>query len=329
MPAPYNSATTGTEVARDLAAHIKGKVILTTGVTPGGLGAHFVELVAAAKPALVILTGRSPAKPQQTADAIAKAHPEVKTRILKLDLGSLAAVREAAAEVNSWDDVPAIDVVVNNAAIMGVDFALSPDGFESQFATNHLGHFLFTNLIIGKVLAAKEPRIVSVSSDGHRCSPVRFHDNDFHGGDNYNRWQAYGQSKSANMLFALSLAEKLGAVKGGLVAVSLHPGVIGGTGLGTHIDWESEIDSLHTIDRLMGNSEGWASFQWKTADQGVATYVFAAFDPSLKDHNGAYLQDSHVADPWTETVKPWGTSAVEAERLWKLSEKLVGQEFSY
>jgi NAD(P)-dependent dehydrogenase (short-subunit alcohol dehydrogenase family) len=180
MPIQYNAQTTGSELVRELADHIKGKVILTTGVSPGGLGAHFVETVAGAKPSLLILAGRSTAKVQKTADALAKSHPDVKTRILRLDLASLAAVREAAAEVNSWDDIPSIDVLVNNAAIMAVEHAVSPDGFESQFATNHLGHFLFTNLIMGKVLAASKPRVVSVSSDGHRISPVRFDDLDFH-----------------------------------------------------------------------------------------------------------------------------------------------------
>lgn len=180
MPIQYNAKTTGSELVQELADKIKGKIILTTGVSPGGLGAHFVETIAAAKPALLILAGRSPTKVQQTADALAKAHPDVKTRTLRLDLASLAAVREAAAEVNSWDDIPYIDVLVNNAAIMAVDHAVSPDGFESQFATNHLGHFLFTNLIMGKILAAGKPRVVVVSSDGHRTSPVRFDDLDFH-----------------------------------------------------------------------------------------------------------------------------------------------------
>ena len=180
MQAQYNAQTTGSELVQELADNIRGKVILTTGVSPGGLGAYFVETVAAANPALLILAGRNPAKVQQTADALARSHASVKTRILQLDLGSLAAVRKAAAEVNSWGDVPAIDVVVNNAAIMAVDFALSPDGFESHFATNHLGHFLFTNLIMGKILAANEPRVVNVSSNGHRMSAVRFYDLDFH-----------------------------------------------------------------------------------------------------------------------------------------------------
>lgn len=180
MPIQYNSQTTGSELVGELADSIKGKVILTTGVSPGGLGAHFVDTIAAAKPYLLILAGRSTTKIQKTANDLVKSHPDVKIRLLRLDLISLAAVREAAAEVNSWDDVPHIDVLVNNAGIMAVDYAVSPDGFESHFAANHLGHFLFTNLIMGKILAASKPRVVSVSSDGHRMSPVRFDDLDFH-----------------------------------------------------------------------------------------------------------------------------------------------------
>lgn len=180
MTAQYNAQTNGSDLVRELAETIKGKVILTTGVSPGGLGAHFVNAVASAEPGLLILAGRNAVKVQQTADSLAKAHPGVKTRTLRLDLASLAAVREAAAEVNSWDDVPAIDVLVNNAAIMAVGYSVTRDGFESQFGTNHLGHFLFTNLIMGKILAAPRPRVVSVSSSGHRFGPVRFGDFDFH-----------------------------------------------------------------------------------------------------------------------------------------------------
>jgi NAD(P)-dependent dehydrogenase (short-subunit alcohol dehydrogenase family) len=180
MAPQYNAQTTGSELVRELADRIKGKVILTTGVSPGGLGAHFVEAIAVAEPALLILASRSVDKARQEAEALAKSHSSVKTRSLRLDLGSLAAVREAAAEVNSWDDVPAIDVLVNNAGIMATDFALTPDGFESQFATNHLGHFLFTNLIMGKLLAASKPRVVNISSNGHRLSAIRFDDLDFH-----------------------------------------------------------------------------------------------------------------------------------------------------
>ncbi|KAK4239372.1 hypothetical protein C8A03DRAFT_42982 [Achaetomium macrosporum] len=317
MPVQYNSKTTGSELVRGLADNIKGKVILTTGVSPGGLGAQFVETVAAASPALLIIAGRNTAKVQQTADAIAKAHPGVKTRPLRLDLGSLAAVREAAAEVNSWDDVPAIDVLVNNAGIMA-----------SQFGANHLGHFLFTNLIMGKILVASKPRVVNVSSDGHRLSPIRFYNYNFDGGKNYHRWTAYGQSKTANMLMALSLGQKLAS--SGLLAVSVHPGVIA-SNLLAHLDVAAAMEDMWPPDRTMGNQWGWDKdlYEFKTADGGVATHVFGAFHPLVEGHNGAYLLDAHVADPYTDTYASWARDPIEADKLWRLSEKLVGQEFAY
>ncbi|KAK3380960.1 hypothetical protein B0H63DRAFT_523698 [Podospora didyma] len=329
MAPKYDAKTTATELVQDLANEIKGKVVLITGVSPGGLGDTFATSIAKAHPALLILTGRTASKVQEAADAITKANPDVKTRVLQLDLGSLAAVQKSAAEVQEWADVPAIDVLVNNAGIMAVPYALSPDGVESQLATNHLGPFLFTNLIMDKILAAKEPRVVNISSDGHRlCPGIRFGDHNFHDGETYDKWMSYGQSKTANMLMAISLAEKLGP-KRGLTAVSLHPGVIFSTSLANHMDADSDFPALTALDKKMGNREAWEGLKVKTADEGVATHVYGAFHPELKEYNGAYLQDAHVADPWTETVKSWGTSSVEAERLWKLSEKLVGQEFAY
>ncbi|KAK4163920.1 hypothetical protein QBC43DRAFT_318925 [Cladorrhinum sp. PSN259] len=321
MAPQYNSHTTASELVSELASNIKGKVILTTGASPTSLGAHFLKAVAVAEPSLLILTGRNVSKLQETADAITKINSNVKTRVLKLELSSLQSVREAAAEVLAWDDVPVIDVLVNNAGIMAVDYALSPDGQELHFATNHLGHFVFTNLIMSKILASSEPRIVSVTSNGHRLSPVRFDSLDFDGGKDYNKWRAYGQSKTANILFASSLAKKLGGK--GLVAVSVHPGVIGTTGLGTHIKWDTEMADLIAADSSFGDAKG--AFDFKTEDEGVATHVFASFHPSLREHNGAYLTDAHVAEP----DRDWAKSETDAEKLWKLSEDLVGQQFIY
>lgn len=179
MAHKYDKSTTADDLVRDFAEEIHDKIILTTGVTPGGLGAAFVSAIAQGKPRLLILAGRNVETTQKTADAITAAQPAVKVRVLKLNLGSLAAVREAAETVNSWSDVPHIDVLVNNAGIMATPFSLTPDGFESQFGTNHVGPFLFTNLIMDKVLAAKVPRIVNITSDGHRLNPIRWSDYNF------------------------------------------------------------------------------------------------------------------------------------------------------
>ncbi|KAH7238071.1 hypothetical protein BKA59DRAFT_547052 [Fusarium tricinctum] len=322
----HSPKTTVHQLAQEYAPIIKGKTILTTGVSPRGLGALFVEAIAVAEPGLVILAGRSIGKLQQTADHLAAKFPNLKTRLLTLDLSSLKSVRSAAEEVHAWTDVPNIDVLVNNAGIMATDFKLTKDGFENQFASNHLGHFLFTNLIIDKILASEAPRVLSVSSNGHRLGAIRWGDPHFSNGDLYNKWSAYGQSKTANMLFAISLAEKLGSR--GLQAYSLHPGAILETSLANHLEG---LESLVEADRALGDPWGWVD--WSnvpvSAEVGAATHAFAAFDPDLKEHNGAYLLECRLADPFTDTVRPWATSSTEAELLWRLSEKLVGQKFSY
>ncbi|OLN89046.1 Short-chain dehydrogenase TIC 32, chloroplastic 5 [Colletotrichum chlorophyti] len=268
--------TTATELVTEYGEHIKGKTILVTGVSPGGLGATFVEKVAAASPATLILAGRNTAKIQQTIDAIVAAHPSVTIKSLQVDLGSFKSVRTAADTVIGWDDVSKIDVLVNNSGIMATPFTLTEDGFESQWETNHLGPFLFTNLIIEKVLAAPAPRIIMVSSDGHRLGHIRWTDYNFNDGKHYNPWFAYGQSKTANCLMAISLAEKLGGR--GLLSFSLHPGVI----MTNLADNSADFESLRAQDVNMGTKFMWSEFNFKTNDQGAATHVFAAFSPDIK-----------------------------------------------
>ena len=174
---PYTYKTTGTQVAADLSSQISGKVILTTGVSPGGLGGEFVTKIAAHNPKLLILASRNLAKAQQVTEAISAVSPNVKTRLLELDLANMASVRKAAGEVMAYTDVPAIDALVLNAGIMAVPYNKTADGLESQFGANHIGHFLFVNLIVDKVLSAQDGgRVVSVSSVGHRIGPVNFSD---------------------------------------------------------------------------------------------------------------------------------------------------------
>lgn len=218
-------------------------------------------------------------------------------------------------------------MLVNNAGVMATPYAVTKDGLESQFGINHIGHFLFTNLIVNKVLkgnGGKGGRVVSVSSEGYRLSPVRFEDWGFDEGKTYDKWRAYGQSKTANMLFAISLAEKLGSK--GLVAASVHPGVIMGTNLAKWVADEDFAD-LREHDRVDGNRSRWGGVGFKTMPEGTATHVFAAFDERIAEHNGAYCCDSQVTP--LEKVRCWGRDKIDAERLWKLSEEIVGQKFEY
>lgn len=228
----FGWGTTGEEATAALAPHITNRTILITGVTPGGLGLETARVIALRSPKLIILAGRSPQKLQAADDSVKKAAPGVPLRQLVLDLNSLSAVRKAADQVNAWDDVPTIDVLINNAGIMAVPYALSADGIESQFATNHVAHFLFTQLVMPKLLSCTSgARVVNLSSTGYKAGRVRFDDYNFGEGKEYEKWAAYGQSKSANVLYARGLTERYGGK--GLRAYGVHPGGIW-TNLGLH-----------------------------------------------------------------------------------------------
>ncbi|KAM5350305.1 hypothetical protein ACJ41O_006810 [Fusarium nematophilum] len=330
MAPTLNAETNASELASYYSSSIVGSTILITGASPGSLGESFVKQVSAAKPATLILAGRSVSKMQGLIDELNSQHPSIQVKPLPVDLQSFASVRKAAETVNSWNDVTHIDVLVNNAGIMAVEYQLTEDGYENQFQTNHLSHFLFTNLIMDKILASKAPRVVFVSSHVHRVGHIRWTDYNFNNGKHYNKWLSYGQSKTANALTALALAEKLG--KRGLLSFPMCPGTamtnLAAPGAD---DLASFAASLTEIDNIYGGKSLWgmADMKFKTLDQGAATHVFAAFDTSIAEHNGAFLSDCHIADPELEEVYPWATSKIDAERLWRLSEKLVGQEFKY
>ena len=245
---PGSAHTTASELAKLYAQHIKDKVVLVTGTSPGSIGSAFAHAIVCAQPGQLIIAGRDPYKIKETMDSLTAKCATTRIRTLDLDLASFAAVHRAAKEVNGWNDVPHIDVLVNNAGLMATAWETSPDGYEIDLATNHLGPFLFTNLIMNKIIASPEPRVITVSSSLHRLGPFRFDDYNFHvrtqhlpcsinvnneaktnrfvqEGESYNMWQAYGQSKTANSLMAISLAEMLGA-KHNLTSLTLHPGVV-------------------------------------------------------------------------------------------------------
>ncbi|OCK92573.1 short-chain dehydrogenase [Cenococcum geophilum 1.58] len=317
----FDHSTTAEEAAEKFSDQIDGKTVLVTGVSPGGIGLETARGIALHSPSLLILAARSPSKLAEADTTIKAAAPGVRTRLLQLDLSSFRTVRAAAEEVNSWTEP--IDVLINNAGVMMCPFALSEDGIETQFATNHVGTFLFTNLVMGKILAARNgARIVNVSSRGHRYGPARFEDWNFGNGKDYDPSLAYGQSKTANMLFSVSLAEKLKSK--GAVAFSLHPGAIW-TNLGRHIPtgaWKAR----GVLDEN-GNVRNTADWTFKTLSQGASTTVVAAFDPTIAENSGAYLVDCQIDHG--DVTMPYAVDKDNAERLWKLSENLVGQKFEY
>ncbi|KAF2176628.1 NAD(P)-binding protein [Zopfia rhizophila CBS 207.26] len=318
----FGFETTAEEVASTYADQIKGKTILVTGVSPNGLGVYTAKTLALHNPALLILAARSHSSLDSAVSAIKEVAPSCPIKPFFLDLSSIRTVRAAAAELKSWIDVPKIDILINNAAIMWSPWAVSEDGIEQQFATNHIGTWLFTNLIIEKIIAAKG-RVVNVSSAGHRLSGVRFDDVNFKDGKEYKPDTAYGQSKTGNILMAISLASKLASKD--VTAYSLHPGVIW-TNLGRHTPLET-LQKRGIMDENGKLIEGGGGYKWKSHSQGSATTLVAALDPNIVDRSGAYLCDCKVDH--NGIMEPYAFDKENAERLWQLSEKLVGEKFEF
>ncbi|KAG2175318.1 hypothetical protein INT44_007806 [Umbelopsis vinacea] len=314
----FGFSTEADEVATYFEQEIRGKTVLITGCTLGGLGFEAARVVSKHHAGLVILAGRKQEAIDEAIQKIKAEAPSANLRSLVVDLASLESVRHAAAEVNTYPEV--IDVLINNAGIMASPYHTTKDGLEGQFGINHVGPFLFTNLILPKILASKTgaPRIVNVSSIGHILAPILFDDPSFDNGKSYNKWWAYGQSKTANMLFTHELAKRYKFH--GLVALSLHPGGIQ-TNLGRDM---TAADALEPVTDYQGNVIDITDFTPKTIPQGTSTHIVAAFDPSIASQSGSYLVDCQLA---MDHAKPYAIDDTQADRLWKLSEKIVGQNF--
>jgi NAD(P)-dependent dehydrogenase (short-subunit alcohol dehydrogenase family) len=315
----FNFHTTAEEVTSTYSSCVIGSTILITGVSPNSLGLYTAKTLSSHSPSLLILAGRSPSTLVAAKAEIETLSPSCPVRLLTLDLESIRTVRAAAEEINAWEDVPKIDVLINNAGIMSCPFQLTPDGIESQFAVNHLGPWLFTNLLVPKLIAARG-RIVFLSSVGHMYSPVRIEDYNFQNGQVYDPDTAYGQSKSANILSAIAFTEKLR--NKGVTAFSLHPGAVL-TGISRHMS----IEVLKEKGILDEEGNMTDIMPMKTHSQGCATTLVAALDPNIADMGGAYLADCRVDHDnlWAEYAK----SGMDAEKLWRLSEKLVEEKFEY
>ncbi len=237
---------------------------------------------------------------------------------MPLDLGSLASVREAAGWVLA--EHPEVDILVNNAGVMAIPQRTTADGFEMQFGTNHLGHFLMTGLIAPALLRGAPARVVSVSSRGHHLSPVVFDDIHFERRP-YEKWSAYGQSKTANILLAVELERRLGSR--GVHANAIHPGTIA-TDLARHLDRED-------FEQVRKRQPG-GRMRLKSVEAGAATSVYAATAPELEGRGGLYLEDCGVADVDDAEgaaggVRSYALDPAAAKRLWSTSEEMVGQSF--
>jgi NAD(P)-dependent dehydrogenase (short-subunit alcohol dehydrogenase family) len=307
--------------------NLQGKRILVTGVSAGlgietarSLAAHGADVVGAARD----LKKAEAATAQVRRDA---ATAGGSFELVAFDLASLKSVRECADELLAKGQF--FDVVIANAGVMATPFGHTADGFETQFGTNHLGHFVLVNRIAP--LIRKGGRLINLSSSGHRYSNVDLQDPNFERTP-YEPFVAYGRSKTANILFAVAFDER--HRKRGVRAAAVHPGGIH-TELGRHID-PSRIQGI--IDQMNKQlaAEGKAPFQWKTVPQGAATSVWAGVVAPADEIGGRYCENCHVGhivpDQTTisaisEGVRGYALDPNNAEALWKKSEEMVGEWF--
>ncbi|MDX6569199.1 MAG: hypothetical protein QOH15_1777 [Gaiellales bacterium] len=277
-----------------------------------GLGTETVKALVGAG-AHVVVPARRRATAEEALDGVSGIE------IDELDLGDQASVRSFAERFLASGR--SLDLLINNAGIMALPETRVGPGWEAQFATNHLGHYALTNLLWPRLVAAGGARVVALSSRGHKRSGIRFDDLMFERG--YDRWEAYGQSKSANSLFAVQL-DALGA-DAGVRAFAVHPGPIM-TPLQRHLSPEF-LKEAGWVDE-----EGNLSERFKTPEQGAATATWAATSPRLAGMGGVYCENCDIADETiagSPTAEESGVDAHAidpeiASRLWAVSAELTG-----
>lgn len=300
---------------------LTGQTMVVTGAS-GGIGLETARALAA-HGATVVLAARDEAKLAAAIESITAAHPDVSVDTLVVDLADLASVRAAATGLR--ERYPAIDVLINNAGVMATpDQHRTADGFETQFGVNHLGHFAFTLLVSGALEAAKPARLVNLSSAGHGMGDIGFDDPNFERRP-YDKFEAYGQSKMANILFTVGFDRLFGPR--GVRAYAVHPGGIR-TDLGRHFTAEDAKRLMEQIAQA-STADG-EPMRWKSVAAGAATTVWAAVSPDLDGHGGIYLEDCGFSQPRTPEggrgsgYEPSALDPDRAERLWQLSMDLVG-----
>lgn len=287
-----------------------------------GAETAYVFAQSSTPPARILLLGRSLSKIQPVIDRIAQYNKKVKTNFIAVDLSDNGSVRDAANKVAA--EVASIDIMINSAGIMALaDYHLSKDGFELQLAANHIGHFLLTGLLLPQLEASKTgARVVSLTSTGYEISDFRWDDWNFSGGETYERWTAYAQSKTANLLFTNELSHR-GAAKN-ITAITVHPGVILSTGIMKAVDMEVLMAALEGAKKAAeAKGEEFKPEQPKSLEAGCSTTAVAALRPDLK--SGVFLRDCQPVDE--NEMKPWGYDETKAGKLWTLSESWVGEKF--
>lgn len=325
MVSVFGATSTTDEVLSGV--NLQGKRILVTGVS-AGLGVETARSLVA-HGAQVVGAARDLAKAEMATAQVRKdsAVNGGSFEMVELDLASLKSVRACADKLFKKGEP--FDVVIANAGVMATPFGQTLDGFETQFGTNHLGHFVFVNRIAPLIRVGG--RLINLSSAGHRYSNVDLQDPNFERTP-YEPFVAYGRSKTANILFAVAFDKRHRGR--GVRAAAVHPGGIK-TELGRYAD-PGRIEKVVAQINEQLAAQGKGPFQWKTIPQGAATSVWAGVVASADEIGGRYCENCHVGNivpddatitAISEGVRAYALDPTTAEALWKKSEEMVGESF--
>ena len=326
----WNATTTSEQVVAAFSAQVKARTFVITGAGQPSIGSSLATEIAKASPAHILIASRTVAKVDPVLSAIRAIDPSVKATVVQIDLSDHESVRKGASDILAATGSK-IDVLINSAGNMALkEYTQDKQGLEMQLSANHVGHFLLTNLLMPALLAGGQApngaRIINLSSAGYQISPVRYEDPAFSGGKAYEPWTAYGQAKTAQILFTHGITNRV--KQQGVVSFACHPGSNFDTKLGAHLTMDDYADIVPLTKRNTGQDFVFSvgdEPRFKTYEQIGATPLIAALDPDLVAKAPAYLQNnqivpiavSHAYDP------------EHVEKCWKLSEALVGQEFTF
>jgi NAD(P)-dependent dehydrogenase (short-subunit alcohol dehydrogenase family) len=316
LPSGFGRTTTAQDALGG--ADLSGKLALVTGGY-AGIGLETVRVLSTAGATIV-----APARDLEKAKAALRTLPGIE--IYALDLADPGSIDAFARQFMASDR--ALDLFVANAGVMATPLGHDARGYETQFATNHLGHFQLAARLWPSLRRSGRARVVSLSSGAHRFSDIDFDDPNYHR-RSYDRWQAYGQSKTANALFALGLDMR--GQTHGVRAFSVHPGSIA-TGLTRHVSL-ADMQAIGFRDEAGAIPPRIAAL-YKTVEQGAATTAWCAANSQLDSEGGVYCEDCDIArrvpvdTNELRGVLPWAADPERADRLWTLSEQLTGAMFA-
>jgi NAD(P)-dependent dehydrogenase (short-subunit alcohol dehydrogenase family) len=293
-----------------------GRTAVVTGAS-GGLGLETAEVLAG-HGATVVLAGRDLGKTERAADRIRSAAAGASVLVVHLDLASLASVREAAEQIR--DACPSLDLLINNAGVMAIPREVTEDGFERTLATNHLGHFALTGLLLGRMLDTPGSRVVTVSSNGHRMGEGVMHFEDLQLERGYQPWPAYYRSKLANLLFTYELERRLTGAGADTMALAAHPG-----NARTDLWRHSRLDQALYRPGLRPLTFWFA----QSAHMGALATLRAATDPAAAggEYYGPPGRQQFTGHPVRVESSAQSHDEPDAARLWAISEELTGVSY--